>query len=426
MPAPSVDIYAPRFTSESEPPPAIRLSALLLQRAIRAPERVHPLFVRVMQRVNSIGPQFYELTKNDPNYLTDLGLRRFPEAHAFLVANAGRLLNGSDVSAEFGALASHDHCVAALTAQLGINTSGSRFDVDSFARNAVSTEIPWLCQIIDCYVNYLGSWEDASVIARVGGEVASWLPNDPWSATFLGYCANILAIEGNPLCRELYTQSALRRRDPYDRFFARFRMAVAEVKRLDGGIHAASAIKCAMQDADHLCTEGLTSHDGSFARALLLNLRALMHVRAQQLDDAETAMAAAWRLMLENPNSTLALEPTVANRYRVQVLVNRAVLSGLKSDWVGALVIYEDALQFANTENQESYDEVLSLLGYALVRSGQPRHALAVLTRAEKLISGGVTPVRLRQVWKLLAIASADSGDELAANAWLARLNEIN
>lgn len=426
MQVPSVDSHPCRFQFGAEQPPAVRLSALFLQQAVKAPARVHSLFVRAMQRVDSIGPRFYELTKNDQNYLTDLGLRRSTEAQAFLAANAVKLLHGSDVSAEFAALAPHDHCVAVLAAQLGIKTSGGRFDVDSWARSAVSEELPWLCQIIDCYVNYLGSWEDAAVIARVGVDVASGLPNDTWSATFLCYCANILATEGDTRCRELYAQSELRRRDPYDRFFTRFRMAVAEVKRLEGGAHAASAIECAERYADRLRSEGLTTHDSEFARALVLNLGALLHVRAQRLDDAETAMAAAWTLMRENSNDTLAMASGVANRYRIQVLANRAVLAGLKNDWTGALAVYQDALRLANTEHQESYDEVLSLLGYALVRSGQPRHALAVLTSAEQLIAAGVTPIRLRQVWKLLAIASADVGDEVAANAWLARLNETN
>lgn len=420
------DSSSSAFSFGSEPPPAIRMSTILLRRAIQEPERVHPLFIRAMQRVNSIGPQFYELTKNDPNYLTDLGLRRFPEAQAFLESNASSLLNGFDVSADFGSLVPHDHCVASIAAKLGIGTSSNRFDVDSMARSAVSKELPWLCQLMDCYVNYLGSWDDAAVIARVGADVASELPNDSWAATFLCYCANILAIEGNPFCRELYAQSARRRLDPYDRFFTRFRMAVAEVKRLEGGSHAASAIACAMQHAERLLSDGLTSHDSDFARALIFNLRALVYVRAQQLDEAEIAIIEAWRIMVANPNSTLSVDPRVANRYRVQVLLNRAVLAGIKNDWCNALVVYEDALQFAHTEHQESYDEVLSLLGYALVRSGQPRHALAVLTRAEHLIAGGVTPVRLRQVWKLLAVAAADVGDNQAANAWLAQLNANN
>jgi Flp pilus assembly protein TadD len=66
--------------------------------------------------------------------------------------------------------------------------------------------------------------------------------------------------------------------------------------------------------------------------------------------------------------------------------------------------------------------ETASLLGYALTRLERYEEAVEVLTEAEALADGDVTPVRQRHVWELLAVATDGAGNAAAADRWLGRL----
>jgi hypothetical protein len=94
----------------------------------------------------------------------------------------------------------------------------------------------------------------------------------------------------------------------------------------------------------------------------------------------------------------------------------------MREDWARAVEVFEQAVALAGQEHPESLDEALSLLGFALIRSGQPARALELLLPAEARVAQHVTPLRLRQLWKLIAVGFDGVGDRASACAGLAKL----
>ncbi|MFP2910706.1 hypothetical protein ACLESD_37845 [Pyxidicoccus sp. 3LFB2] len=397
--------------------PAMRLAGLLSEHASRTQGSAPEPFVRALSRVNAIGKDFNRITAGDPNWLTDLGLRRSPEPREYFHAHASALL-GERMSHVLGSLGGIDHCVHALSVHRGVPTPAPTFDFGPFVRGAVADDVSTLSYVLHCYVNVLGSWEDAESLVRPLVPIAREVRPGDMPAFVLTCAANVLATSADPACRELYQLASERWEDPQQRLFTQLRLAAAELKRLlDAG-----RTEAALDEAARLAAALPHAPDATFCGALVKNLRALARVRSKRLDEAEVLITEAWREQEASPAASLTMEPRVADRYRVQVLENMALLASMKEDWARAVKVFEQAVTLADQHHPESLDEALSLLGFALIRAGQPARALDLLLPAEARVAQHVAPLRLRQLWKLIAVAFDGTGDRVSAGNWLARL----
>ncbi|WP_164016318.1 hypothetical protein [Pyxidicoccus trucidator] len=400
--------------------PAIHLAGLLSEQASRAHGSTPGPFLRALSRVNAIGRDFNCITAGDPNWLTDLGLRRSPEPREYFHAHASALLDERMPRDVLGSLGGVDHCLHALSVRRGGPALSPSFDFGPFVRDAAANDVSVLSQVLHCYVNVLGSWEDAESLVRPLVPVARDLKSGDIPAFVLTCAANVLATSADPACRELYQLASVRWQDPQQRLFTQLRLAAAELKRLlDAG-----RTEAALDEAARLAAALPHAPDATFCGALVKNLRALARVRAKRLDEAEVLICEAWRELEASPAASLTLEPRVGDRYRVQVLENMALLASMKEDWARAVEVFERAAALAGQHHPESLDEALSLLGFALIRAGQPSRALELLLPAESRVAQHVAPLRLRQIWKLIAVAFDGAGDRVSAGTWLGRLEQ--
>ena len=384
---------------------------------------LHARWATVAGRGCSVGGRFDTVAAADETWIEDLGLRQSPAPREFFEHGALLVLAGAkDDARRFAQLRHADHVTRRLAAARGLVLEGPQVDYAAIARYAYVAPDE-VAQAMTCWVNHYGSWDDAAQLATELAHVARGVPHTRGGARVLTTAANVLAGRGDARCRELYELAHSRWGDPVLRFFVRLRAAVAEVKRLDEPARVEPALAAAARDVAHLHRVGRAG-DAACADALLENLRALVHVRAGDRAAAEMAVRRAWLQLDQDLEHSERLSSQVVDEFRIQVLANLGLATGLGTGWDAALELFETADAIAHRQGRLGFRvETASLVGYALARLERYDEALAILTEAEGLAGRDVTPVRQRHVWELLAVAAEGAGKPLDADRWLGRLH---
>jgi tetratricopeptide (TPR) repeat protein len=393
----------------------------IVDAARTTPSIIHPRFVGLLERRNSIGGNYFEVTDGDPGYLTDLRMKRYADAEAYFLENINRLAHRLGADGHWD-LASADACVAGVHRMLRPTApSPPQHAFRSWLEGEVTERPDIVAHVMCFYVNSLGSWDDAYMIALEVLHIRHLAPRNEDAARLLVLCAYACAIaKEDERARILYDAGVTGLNGAYDRFFVHMRMATVELKRLRDYPRFQIALAGAKHEASQLGVNGHTSEDASFAEALVLNLRALSWVREGDLSKAAVLVEDAFAMMCALPDERLTLRPAVAGRYRFMVNQNRGLLHARRGDWTAAAGHFGDALCLARATDPDSVSEGLSVHGYALLRLRQPRSARASLEEAERLLALDMRPKRLEKVRALLAVACADMGDERSAARWLA------
>ena len=400
--------------------PAFRLAELLLEHAAPTLD-IHPRWAERAARHRSIGTDFDQLAASDETWIEDLGLRQSPAPREFFEQHACTVLASAPAASLLRSLPSSDHATRRLAETMGLELSGRTYDYAALARHAriAPDEV---AQAMTCWVNHFGSWDDAAELAGELAAIARMLPRTQAGARVLTTAANVLAGRGDERARELYDLAFHRWHDPLMRAFVRLRAAVAEVKRLGAPERIAPALDATAAAVATLRRSGKPG-DAACVEALLENLRALVHVRAGDRESAEAAVRRAWAQLDQDLPRSGRLSAQVLDEFRIQVLANLGLATGLGRGWDASLELFGIADDIARRQGRIGFRvETASLLGYALTRLERYDEAVEVLTEAEALADGDVTPIRQRHVWELLAVAADGAGNADAADRWLGRL----
>jgi hypothetical protein len=392
-------------TAEASLPAVTFLEAIGEAPGSSPPQNEH--LVRLVALSQELDGSYFELVKGDTNYLTDLGLRRLEEARQYFEAQILDSVDPQTVAEVLRALPVIDACLASLGRRVGLD-----LEVADLPCIRVEDAPPIVtAAILDFYVNKLGSWDDGLRIASAiaGSEHAYSTSQD--GRYLLLLVANVLATHANPRCRELYGLLRDLSGPGYERFFFQFRLAAAEIKRLRDATRAAEALAHARDLIDEFENAGLNAQDQAFCRALVCNLEALACVRQHDAARAEDLMLMAVQLLDSAPEDQIALDPNMANRYRVQIHENRALLAAVQKDWTLATLRMRIALHTAQRQHPYSLDESLSHMGYYLIQTNQFAEALQHLAAAERLLATKQVPLRTREVRKMICLIAARTGD---------------
>lgn len=407
------------------PLPALVLSDRLVDLARANASSVHPRLVQLLERRRAIGRDYFAVVDGDPGYLTDLRMKRYDEAETYFLDNVTRLAScrGAD-NALLKEPARADACVATVRHMLRLRDPAGavpRYDFGRWLEDAVRERPDVIGHVLCFYVNSLGSWDDANAIALEVFGLRDRVRRDEDGALLLILCGYACAIaEGDERARVMYDAGVLGLRRAFDRFFVHMRMATAELKRFNDHVRFETALARADNDASLLVHEGHTAEDAWFVRALVLNLRALAHLRRGDMREAAAHVGEAATYMRSLPAERLTLPPSVAGRYRFMVIQNLGLLHGRRGEWGVAAGHFRDAVQLARNADPASVSEGLAVLGFALLRLRSPASARVCLEEAERLLAHDARPKSLENVRALLAVACADADDERSAATWLA------
>lgn len=400
-----------------------------LAEAVRAEGSApHARFVEVITRHQHIGPTFDALTQDDPGYLSDLRMKRYPDPEAYFLEHALPLLRQDRYRDLLYSPSHTDYRVRSLRSMAGAVESQVReYQHDDLVRQLAPNDCLPLAQTLWCYVNYLGSWDDGEAISRSVFEQRNAMPHGHSAARLLALAGSIFAISmGDVRYRELYREALEQSDSGNERFLILMRTATVELKRFGDLARARAALDLAAGCATNLKHHGYTPEDSVFSTALMENLAALLAMRSGDPDGARRRVELSWELMEGCSNERLSIRESAANRYRVMVLENLALLHALLNNWKAAVEGFARAVEFAQKHDPKSESEALSMYGIALWKWGDCHSALDVLQVAETMLGEDVSPPRLQAVRELLAVVCDDLGDDKGAAKWLSLVRSGN
>jgi hypothetical protein len=148
----------------------IRLATTLLEAVDEASSPpVHPRFRELMARVHHLGSDYTEVTQNDPSPLTDLRVKLDPAIAGYLALNLEVLAAGApgliDDITRLGA-AGGDHVVHRLSGRPPDESgTGTGARLPEVVADLLPDRTHLVRELLNFYVNKLGSWEDGTSIA---------------------------------------------------------------------------------------------------------------------------------------------------------------------------------------------------------------------------------------------------------------------
>ena len=399
--------------------PVCLLCDVLAQHVSGLNEPVPTRFVNLISRHRSIGRNYYEITRRDRGYLTDLRLKRYREPQQFFEREALRILSAGNREATLPEPA--DSAVARISSHLGKSQSGRSFDPTSFVRSAIASNSDLATQAMCFYVNSLGSWEDGATLARTVYTYRHEVPDTDEGG-------RLLAVSGYALCivdrdrraRELWQRAYDNMVVAYDRFFLTLRVATAELKRYHDQLGFTHAVDRAERAAALLASNGHSPEDSAFAQALVLNLRALESTVTKRYGEARDRLDLASHIVAELPFNKLTLPRDLAERYAVMILENQGLLDARVGRWASASAHFRDAVLVARTRERNSLPEALTLLSVAYLKQELFASARRPLLEAAALLHDDASPRAYGVVCRLLGLAFYALGDERTAADWLA------
>lgn len=382
-------------------------------------EGLHYQLPNIVSFNRCLGENYFELTKNNENLVTDVGLRKSGEPLSFIKKylfkiNMNTEVNGYQI----------DHFLKDIFFE-DSNEVEINFDHQKFvARCLENGEVQHLNQVLESYVNFLGSWKDALQISEAIFIHRALLKEDSHRLTLLHNVACVMAVNEDVRSRELFAEIIPQWSDPYHQFFTSLRCAAAEIKRFRDPERANKAL----EELNHLAksiqnVEGYSADDSIFTEAVALNLNALVHVYNGDLASARQMIAKSLSNIEIATHEKIKFDRHAADRYRIQIIVNGSLLLSSLGDFKEAISQLEKCLVFVREHHDYSVEEVASVLAYNYIQAGFHSEAHELLLEQESRLALFPAVERRRQVWKMLSVSSDALGRIEESQKWLMLVN---
>lgn len=391
--------------------PAIKLVKNLLYETEFHSDQQKLFRKRLTRGVND--PSFY-----NTSYISDLGLRRTSEPTQYFLSNTCAQLQEFGIKPLFY-IHDVDSTIKTLHPLFKIETPLTSYDFSSKFITPNLDNPKLINEVLKYYADVLGNWSDADELAKLIFHYSHQFPKNQDTAEVFANSGNLFAHTGNTKCRELYKKAYVLHQSPYQKFTTIFRIAVAEIKRLNNPERIEPALKSAELEAEEFSSYTDNKANAIFCKALIKNLEALYLMKNNRLSDAKESISEAWNTILDVPSSLLDIDQDIADRYRIQIIENLALLQGIRNEWLSSLTIFEEAVKISRSIHMDSLAETLSMLGYAYIRTGHPTKAIESLLEAETIRSKNVGIFKTQEVRKMLAVAYNDLGDSKQAKYWI-------
>jgi hypothetical protein len=234
--------------------------------------------------------------------------------------------------------------------------------------------------------------DDAAAI-RFADAIASGVRGVDSARLAIGLAA-IASIEDPPeALRRLETAGAVAC-TPLGRFLIELRKVALYIKRLQDYGAARALITELGTVADGARDAYVVSEaDAAAMHALLLNLRALVEVREDDILGAVETMREAAAIMPED--GFVIVPEEMADRYRAQVRINLVQSLWLSGRATEALQRINAHVTITRTEHPYSLSEALLVAAYFSFLGGECAMAVSYCMEAERLVSSEGTPTRL-------------------------------
>jgi hypothetical protein len=196
---------------------------------------------------------------------------------------------------------------------------------------------------------------------------------------------------------------------PLAQFLIRLRQVALLIKRLyDYG--AARNLITALQTAAGAALGGyiVSEADAAGMEALLLNLRALIEVREDDVLTAVDTMDRAARIMPDD--GFVVVSEDMADRYRAQVRINVVQTLWLAGRRAEAVQRINSHVAVTRSEHPYSLSEALLVAAYINFLGGEHGMALSYCMEAERHVAAEGTPTRLMMCRRIAAGALARLG----------------
>jgi hypothetical protein len=199
------------------------------------------------------------------------------------------------------------------------------------------------------------------------------------------------------------------------RYMAELRRAALLIKRVQDYPASRQLIQELQAEAtSHGASWLLSEADMYGVQALLLNLRALIEVRE---DDLETALATMDEAAAIMPDDGFVIVPgDMADRYRAQVRINVVQTLWLLGHVPQAIQRINAHVTITRTEHPYSLSEALLVAGYFNFLGGEYGMALSYCMEAERLIASEGAPTRLAMCRRIAVGSLARMGKRRRAD----------
>lgn len=358
----------------------------------------------------------------DVSYISDLGLRRTDEPTKYFLQNASRYLK--DNHNFIGSLDAYDSTVKSLFELLNIKNSLPIYNFSQFIIRYIN-QPDVLNNTLKYYADVLGNWEDADIMANIIFEKRKLLPSNEANAALLSNSGNLFAQIGDIRCKTLYQEAYDLWENPYQKFTSIFRIAVANIKRLNNKDSIPNSIKESLDEAVRFGERTNNVLNTEFCVGLIKNLEALYWLKQRDIKKVGKCITEAWETVSKINSSELDMWSDISNRYRIQILENLGMYSGMALSWDKAISILKDGVQLSRECHPDSLPEVLSIYGYVLTQSGLLKEALPVLLEAEDLFSKTVWIDKVNEVRKMLVVVNDGLANESQSNYWFEKIAHL-
>ncbi|SHF22615.1 Tetratricopeptide repeat-containing protein [Seinonella peptonophila] len=362
---------------------------------------------------NRLTRGFYDSSFFDISYISDLGLRRMNEPTLYFLSLARKYSKDYVYNEN-----QYDQVIKQLFDQMNRNVNTSPYDFVAFVKRNLDRPA-FLNHIIRYYVDILGDWIDADVMAIVIVNSSKLMPKTNQTALLVSNCGNLLAHTSNALCRDAYQLAYSLQTNPYHRFTNQFRIAVAEIKRLHQPSKILSSLKRTKLAAKEFGDSTNQPLNTTFCYGLIHNLEALYYLKQKKFEEAGKQIKKAWSIVKEIPSYLLAMDQDIANRYRIQIIENLAFFAGFSSSWETSIPLFIEAVDLCRQVHPHSLAELLSMLGYACIQLNKYEEAISVLEEADQLRLHGVAISKANEVRKMLAVAHYELRHDEQVEYWL-------
>ncbi|MBZ9752679.1 hypothetical protein K7W42_17695 [Deinococcus sp. HMF7604] len=344
------------------------------------------------------------------NHLSDLGLRRSENPSVFtrqiLVS-----VNRTDVELALQGLTTQD----AFTAKL----LGERGDIEDFFGQAAASSARDLDALLNYYVNRVGSWSDAGRVCTelVLPQLADLVRTDAEYGPILTFnTANMLAINADPSCFNLYDQAFGLFHNEYIRFSILYRKIVASVKRFDNA--SVGQLNAFMQAAEAYLQSASDSQEfHDFCQSMISNIRALYYLKSDQSELAFREIERAAHLIdgiARIDGDGLHYDSDIKKRYYVQIHENYVMMLNIRHETAQSIRTMHKVIDFCRAQHDESLVEALAIQGYNFIMAERYGDSLPFLEEALDILRRryAVFPLIERRILEMILVAHAEQGHD--------------
>ena len=326
----------------------------------------------------------------NPHYLTDLGVREFKDPGVFFEAHLA-------LNPELHAERPDDDLGRTL---------------DGWCRAWVCGDVPVsrLSALFEVLIGFQGDWDAALHVAAF---VAAHREG-PVDHTLAVYAATTLAARADPLALPMFDTAARLAPTDADHFMVLVRKATYEFKRNRSIAGGNAVLDLAVELLDRWRRDNLLSPgDREVLHAVSGNLRALSH--AMRKDWAGALQLLEHARAEIDAEGLVVVDTDARGRYRAQIRINLAQTHWLRGDTEAALRVIEEHAELIVDDHPYSVSEALAIASYMNYRTGRYPRALTLGRRAERILRGEASPVRLASCRKTLIGALHRSGQSSLA-----------